>query len=117
MALSLKDIFPIVFHADHLPFPFSGHPKPFVQSSDRGFVIIGVLADGIIMVIQQTHAFPIASGGELKHRNISVRVAVGKDWGAANVQLNFLSLLLTVIDDQDFRDLHDRAASVIFNEL
>ena len=59
----------------------------------------------------------IAPGCELKHRNIPIRVATGKDWAAANVQLNFLSLLLTFIHDLDFWKLPEPAATVIFNEL
>lgn len=51
MTLSLKNIFPVVFHADHLPAPFSSYLKPFIQSSDSG-IIIGVLADLTVVVIQ-----------------------------------------------------------------
>jgi hypothetical protein len=52
MVLYLKNIFPVVFHADYLPAPFTGELKPFIQSSHSGFITIGVLADGIVVAIQ-----------------------------------------------------------------
>jgi hypothetical protein len=49
--LALKNSIPIVFHADHLPAPFCSHFKPFIQRSDTEIIIVGVLADRIVMVV------------------------------------------------------------------
>ena len=69
------------------------------------------------MMVEQTYSEMVGRCGELQHRDVPIRVAVGKDRSLTDVLNNFFHLFLAIIEDLDLRKLYNGNIAVILNKL
>src|SRR5208282_4515804 len=101
-AFKRVDPIPILLHVYDRPAPRLGFSQSLVQAAERR-PLIGIFADGIGVMNEQSKARSRAYGGPLQHRQIAVGVTKCSDGSASDVHVDTHRLALVVVDKVHFR--------------
>jgi hypothetical protein len=117
LLLEGEDFVPVVFHTDDGPAFGVGFVEGFVEFTDQGCAVIGVLASGVGVVDEKHETWAEASGCSLKHLLVAVGVAEGGNGALADVVVNADGLAGAVVEEIKLRQAHDDRDSVLRLEL
>src|ERR1700754_2925122 len=112
LRLEREHLLPVLLHVDEGPAFRPGLVPCLVELSDLRWPVVGVFARGVRVVHDAGKARARACRGPLQHLQIAVGVAESEDRAAADEAVDAYRLAGPVIDELDFRLLHQHRLAV-----